>query len=145
MGIGQKFLTRVVVGSAIFGLGLENFPLKYHIFNFFLFGLGQKVPGSKAGWPLIFCGSKVCLSQVRSRPISNRQRSEFSTNKDFLKMVIRGILKYNLLKCIFSKKVLAITYPNLIKSEIGKISFGKISFGKISFVKTYCGWKENLW
>jgi len=46
------------VRSAIdaLGLGLESFPYKYQIFQFFpfgviknLFGLGQKVPGSKAG------------------------------------------------------------------------------------------------
>jgi len=53
------------------------------IFNFFpfgskknLFGSGQKVPGSKTGWPLIYCGSKACLGwvglgRVRSGTISN--------------------------------------------------------------------------
>jgi len=73
MGLGQKFLTRVGlaqffvarVGSAIYGLGLnlENFCLKHQIFQFFLFGSGQKVPGLKAGRPLIYCGSKVSLGQ----------------------------------------------------------------------------------
>jgi len=33
--------------------------------------LGQKVPGSKAGHPLIYCGSKVCWSRVGSGPISS--------------------------------------------------------------------------
>jgi len=50
------------VSSAIFGLGLENFRLKSQIFQFFpfhsgqknIFGLGQKVPGSKMGQPLIY-------------------------------------------------------------------------------------------
>jgi len=45
MGPGQKFLTWVgsgqffvaQVGSAIFGLGLENFPQKSQIFQFFSF------------------------------------------------------------------------------------------------------------
>jgi len=36
-----------------------------------LFGSGQKVPGSKAGWLLIYSGSKVCLGRVGSGPISN--------------------------------------------------------------------------
>jgi len=29
-----------------------------------LFGSGQKVPGSKTDWPLIYCLSKVCLGRV---------------------------------------------------------------------------------
>jgi len=53
MGPGQNFLTWI--GSAIYGLGLdlENFPLK-----------SQKEPGSKAGRPLIYCGSKVSSGRV---------------------------------------------------------------------------------
>jgi len=63
-GSGQKILTRVrsgqffvaQAGSAIhiLGLGLEISPKKVKFFSFFpsgkknLFGLGQKVPGSKA-------------------------------------------------------------------------------------------------
>jgi len=34
------------------------------------FGSGQKVPGSKLGRPLIYCGSKVSLGRVGSGPIS---------------------------------------------------------------------------
>jgi len=51
------FVWQLVMGirvrSAIYGLGLENFPKKCQIFNFFpsgkknLFGSGQKVLGSK--------------------------------------------------------------------------------------------------
>jgi len=70
MGLGQKFLTQV--GSAIYGLGLglKNFPLKMSIFQFFalwvknLFGLGQKLPGSRVGQPLIYCRSKVCFMKM---------------------------------------------------------------------------------
>jgi len=63
------------VGSAINGLGwnLENFSLKCQIFQFFslrvkknLLGSGQKVPGSKAGRPLIYCRSKVSSGRVRT-------------------------------------------------------------------------------
>jgi len=50
-------------------------PKNVKFFNLFPFGSkkissGQKVPGSKVGRPLIYCGSKVSLGQVRSRPIS---------------------------------------------------------------------------
>jgi len=50
----------------VFGFG--NFPLKIPIFcplgKKNLIGSGPKVPGSKPGWPLIFCGSKVCSGWV---------------------------------------------------------------------------------
>jgi len=36
-----------------------------------LCGSGQKVPGSKKGWLLIYCMSKVCLGIVGSGPISS--------------------------------------------------------------------------
>jgi len=77
MGLGQKFLTWVrsdqffiaLVVSAIFGLGLENFSSNSQIFQFIalqknIIGLGQKVPGSKTGWPLVYYGSKVCSGRV---------------------------------------------------------------------------------
>jgi len=76
MGPGQNFLPRMSplfvarVGSAIFGLGLENFPSKSQILQFFsrrvkrnCFWVGQKVPGLKMGQPVIYRGSKVCLDQ----------------------------------------------------------------------------------
>jgi len=56
MGSGQNFLTQV--GSAIFGLGLENFPL--NIPNFFQLGqkkshqFGSKSTGVKAGTASFF-------------------------------------------------------------------------------------------
>jgi len=62
-GSGQFFVARV--RSAIFGLvlGLEIFPKKISIFSIFsilvktnTLGRGQKVPWSKAGGPLIYCG-----------------------------------------------------------------------------------------
>jgi len=78
-GSRSKFVDPGRVGSAIYGLGLdlENFPLKMSNFSIFtlrvkknLFRAGQKVPGSMAGQPLIYCGSKVCSGRVGSRPIS---------------------------------------------------------------------------
>jgi len=52
-------------GSAIYGLGLN---LKFFSLRVKknLFGSGQKVPGSKAGRPLIYCRSKVCSGRVGS-------------------------------------------------------------------------------
>jgi len=67
-------------GSAIFGLGmgLENFPLKSQNISIFpplaqknLFGLGQKVPGSKVGRPLIYCGPKVCFLLLVDKVMQN--------------------------------------------------------------------------
>jgi len=75
-----------VIGSAIFGLGLglKNFYLKSRKFQFFplrdkknLFWSGQKVPGSKMGWPLICCGSKVCSGRVRAHLYLIRQKPDF--------------------------------------------------------------------
>jgi len=67
--MGQNFLTRVGsiffgsgwVGSAINGLGLnlENFPEKCQIFQFFSLRVR-----SKAGRPLIYCGSKVSSGPI---------------------------------------------------------------------------------
>jgi len=81
MGPGHKYLTRV--GSIFCGSGrvshlwfefeFGKFALKTSNFSIFfpsgqknLFGSGRKVPGSKAGWPLIYCGSKVSLGWVGS-------------------------------------------------------------------------------
>jgi len=76
MGPGQNFLTRVGPGrvrNLWFGFDLGKFPLNMSNFSIFfcfgsknIFGLGQKVSGSKAGRPLIYCGSKVSLGQVRA-------------------------------------------------------------------------------
>jgi len=55
-----------------------KFPLKMSNFSIFFpsdqknrFGSGRKVPGSKPGRPLIYCGSKVSSGRVGSGPISN--------------------------------------------------------------------------
>jgi len=53
-------------------IGFGKFPLKNpKFFNFFCMGqkrissvMGQKVPGSNTGRPLIYCGSKVCSGWV---------------------------------------------------------------------------------
>jgi len=88
MGLGQIFLTQVRsgqflvarVGSAIYGLGLDlEIYLLLIMSNFSIFslrvkknllGLGQKVSGLRAGQPLFYYGSKVCLGRVGSGPIS---------------------------------------------------------------------------
>jgi len=69
MGLGQKILTQVgsdqpsMVWVWIWKISNKN--VKF--FNFFpldqinIFGSGQKVPGSKVGGHLNYCGSKVCL------------------------------------------------------------------------------------
>jgi len=61
------------VGSAISGFG--NYPLQISNFSIFSpsgqknsIGSGQKVPGSKTGRPLIYCGSKICMGLVGSGP-----------------------------------------------------------------------------
>jgi len=79
MGLGQKLLTQVELGQFFegrfgsgwvshpwFGFGLGKFTLTTLNFSIFylrvkkyLFGSGQKVPGSKAGRLLIYFGSKV--------------------------------------------------------------------------------------
>jgi len=60
-GSVPKFFDPGQVSQLWFGFGFEKFPLKTSNFSIFfppdskknLFRLGQKVPGSKAGWPLI--------------------------------------------------------------------------------------------
>jgi len=68
-----------VVLDQSFGFGFGKFPLKMPIFSIFtlrvkinLLGSDQKVPGSKAGQPLIYCRSKVSSGWVGSRPISRQ-------------------------------------------------------------------------
>jgi len=84
MGPGQKFLTQsgrvnfLLLGSGRvshlwFGFEFRKFPLKMSN----LFGSDRKVPGSKVGWPLIYCRSKEGSGRVGSGPISN---GDVSTN-----------------------------------------------------------------
>jgi len=73
-GSGSIFCGSAWVRSAIYGwFGLGKFPPKFQIFPFFFpsdqknfLGSGQKVLGSKPGWSIIFCGSKVSSGQVRA-------------------------------------------------------------------------------
>jgi len=78
---GSKILTWV---GSVFGVlggsgqpylwfGVGKFPLKIPNFSIFFpsdqknhIGLGQKVPGSKTGQPLTYCGPKVCSGWVRA-------------------------------------------------------------------------------
>jgi len=74
--VGSIFCGLGWVGSASFGFG--KIPLKMSNFSILslrvkknLFGLGQKVPWSKAGQALIYCRSKVSSGRVGSGPISS--------------------------------------------------------------------------
>jgi len=61
-----------------FGNEFGKFPLKTSNFSIF-FPLGQKVPGSEPGRPLIYWGSKVCSGRVGSGPISTKKANSFSS------------------------------------------------------------------
>jgi len=81
--IGSIFCCSGQVSHLWFGFEFGKFPLKMSNFQFFslrvkknLFGLGQKVPGSKMGWPLIYCGSKVCSAGVGSGQVPSLIRSK---------------------------------------------------------------------
>jgi len=72
VGLGQIFWPcSGPVSHLWFGSVFGKFPLKIQNFHFFilwvkknLLGLGQKVPGSKVDWPLIYCWPKVCSGRV---------------------------------------------------------------------------------
>jgi len=109
MGLGQKFLTRVGsifcdsdwVSHLWFVFEFGKFPLKTSNFSIFfpsgqknLFGSGQKVPGSKLGWPLIYCGSKVSSGQFRTHLYSiavvlDYQKNYFTHNA--YSLTLRGL------------------------------------------------------
>jgi len=60
------------VSHLCFGFEFGKFPLKMSNFQFFSFSSkkipsGRKVPGSKAGRPLIYCGSKLKVRSGRVR------------------------------------------------------------------------------
>jgi len=72
-GSGSKFFDPGRVSHLWFGFEFGKFPLKMSNFSIFslrvkknIFGSGRKVPGLKAGRPLIYCGSKVSSGRVGS-------------------------------------------------------------------------------
>jgi len=65
--VGSNFSCSGQVSYLWFGFG--KFSLKIPNFPIF-FPLDQKVTGSKAGRPLIYCWSKVCMGWVKLVPIS---------------------------------------------------------------------------
>jgi len=71
MGPGQNLWFGFKLGK--FPLKMSNFTIFYHLVKKNLFGLGQKVPWSKAGWPLIYCGSKVSSGQFKSNRLTNNK------------------------------------------------------------------------
>jgi len=69
-GSGSKIFHPGRVSHLWFGFEFQKFPLKMSNFSTFspsgqknCFRSGQKVPGSKPGRPLIYCGSKVSSGQ----------------------------------------------------------------------------------
>jgi len=72
MDPGQKFLTWKGSDQQSFIRVRKISPKNAKFLNFFLqvknnlIGLGPKVPGSMMGWPLFYCGSKVCSGWVRA-------------------------------------------------------------------------------
>jgi len=74
---GQFFVARVGLGQP-FMVWVWIWKISPKSVNFLpsgqknLFRSGQKVPGSKAGRPLIYCGSKVSSGRAGSGPISNK-------------------------------------------------------------------------
>jgi len=62
MGPGQKLLTRDWSGQPPLVWGWKISCKNPKFFKFCT--SGQKVPRSETGWPLIYCGSKVCSGQV---------------------------------------------------------------------------------
>jgi len=66
-----------------FGFEFGKFSLKCQIFQFFsfrvkknIFELALKVPGSKAGRPLIYCSSKVSSGRIRALSLVIRFNSK---------------------------------------------------------------------
>jgi len=88
VGSGQFFVARVGrVSHLWFGIEFQKFPLKMSNFSIFfpsgqknLLWSGRKVPGSKPGQPLIYCGSKVSSGRVGSEPISNHDTYVWDTH-----------------------------------------------------------------
>jgi len=69
-GLDQFFVSRVGLGRVShiwYWVWVEKISFKnVTFFNFFLFGSGQKVHGSNAGQPLIYCRSKLSSGWVRA-------------------------------------------------------------------------------
>jgi len=86
MGLGQNFWSEsdgVIfcnsfrVASATFRYG-KSHPKILNISVFFylwvknIIGSSQKIPGSKTGWPYIYCGAEVCSGRVGPGSISSK-------------------------------------------------------------------------
>jgi len=78
IGSDQIFVARVRSGqpSLVWVWKISPNNPKFSIFSLRIKKIwaGQKVPGSKTGEPVIYRGSKVCSGQVRSEPISTKDR-----------------------------------------------------------------------
>jgi len=93
-----QFTNPVVIGPG------QNFLIWVGSFNFFVARVGQyfptrvkknivksglKVPGSKAGQPLIYCESKVCLGRVRAPLYYPAHKITSSPTHPFGSMIFR--------------------------------------------------------
>jgi len=106
MGPSQFFVARVGsdrVSHLWFGFEFGKFPLKISNFSIFflsgqknIFGSGRKVPGSKAGQPLIYCESKVSSGRVGSGQGPSLIGSFVANNImwEYLLTLFIAILKY---------------------------------------------------
>jgi len=105
-----------------FGFWVGKLPLKITIFSLCvkknLFGSGQKVPGSKAGRPLIYCWSKVCSGQVRSGPISISDTLTAAKPPDFhlYFLLLPFLQSFSVFTLVFLFIFLLFPYVNLIFS-----------------------------
>jgi len=91
-GSGSKIFNPGWVSHLWFGFEFGRFPLKMSNFSiFFLWtkqissGRVKKYLGSKAGWPLIYCRSKVSSTRVGSGPISRltRPKKRYCISHDY--------------------------------------------------------------
>jgi len=144
-GSGSKIFDPGRVGSIFCGLGQVGSgqpfmvwarirkisPKNVKLFNFFPFGIqkncfgsGRKVPGSKPGQPLIYCGSKVSSGRVGSGPISS-----IGWN------VIRwtGIIRYNMVSSGSVRAAWRDDYPSKNTFIMWKMSIRLMTVCLMSF------------
>jgi len=153
MGPGQYFVARVGLGQPFMvWVRIWKFSPKYvKFFNFFplgqknIFRLGQNVHRSRAGGPLIYCGSKVSSRWVRSGPISNFDATKTSFQVLNSRIVdlfdVLAFNKIDIADCssrIAQKKCLNFAYSRLRKACFLMTCSRQYSW---RFMKTNDWWK----
>jgi len=121
--------------------GFRKFPLKIPNFSRQknIIGLGQKIPGSKTGQPLIYWRSKVCSGWIGSMPISRMSWDWFHLLNIHVDLLIWVIMEMNAQMRKWGWNTLTHTYEHwslLIKIKDGcKICLW--SFIRVSFITCY--------